>query len=243
MESNNNKKFVSLPGFLSKVEHRPLAGSSLRQPECVSDFSAWPTFWRKVRCGWWSWSWSWWWWWWLWLQRNLWCPRDWAKSSQVHLLCKECIVLYVLALENIYSTQRSIIIIPSGGKDWRRLGISRLLNCSDTSSAEPRMESHPSSTGKSMYMSCHVSCHTYMSYMTFSRNDLFSLSLWSSNTFCLGLAAPAEDEARRAVPQNCTTAGEDFYLAGWKVQHFLRAQSFKMVGQQRRTILWSMQVM
>ena len=55
--------------------------------------------------------------------------------------------------------------------------------------------------------------------------------------FFLGLAAPAEDEARRALPQNCTAAGEDFDVAGWKVQHFLRAQSFKMAGQQRRTIL------
>ena len=72
IEKNNNQKFVSMLEFLSKVEHRPLAGSTLRQPECVSDFSAWPTFWRKVRSGWWSWWWSCWW---LWLQRNLWCKQ------------------------------------------------------------------------------------------------------------------------------------------------------------------------
>ena len=32
----------------NQVELRPLAGSSVHQPECVSDFSAWLPFWRKV---------------------------------------------------------------------------------------------------------------------------------------------------------------------------------------------------
>ena len=33
-----------------QVELRPLAGTSVHQPECVSDFSAWLPFWRKVYC-------------------------------------------------------------------------------------------------------------------------------------------------------------------------------------------------
>ena len=33
-----------------QVELRPLVGTSVHQLECVSDFSAWIPFWRKVYC-------------------------------------------------------------------------------------------------------------------------------------------------------------------------------------------------